>query len=305
MNSLPKIIILCGGGSSSEREVSLLSGDNIYQSCKDVFNVRKIVLNDDRLPEEILQEKNAIIFPITHGEFGEDGRLQSLLENNGFTFVGCDSTSSALCMDKYRAKISVSAAGVPVIDGIKFTQSSISDVIDNLPYPVFIKPNNKGSSVDAHIANTKEDFRNLIKDLSPTTEYLAEKKINGCDMTVGLLDGKALEIVEIHPSSDFFTYDNKYVSGQANEICPAQIGNDLTNSIKRYAEMAYRACKCRDWARADFMLTETGEIYFLEMNTLPGMTNESLFPKSAKAAGIDIVSLFGKLISLAKNRVNS
>ncbi len=305
MNSLPKIIILCGGGSSSEREVSLISGENIYQSCKDVFDVRKVILNDDRLPEEILQEKNAIIFPITHGEFGEDGQLQSLLEENGFTFVGCDSASSALCMDKYRAKMAVADAGVPVIDGIKFTQFSANDVIEELLYPVFIKPNDKGSSVDAHIANTKEDFQNLIKDLSPTTEYLAEKKINGCDMTVGLLDGKALEIVEIHPSSEFFTYDNKYTSGHANEICPAQISNDLTNSIKHYAEMAYRACKCRDWARADFMLTETGDIYFLEMNTLPGMTNESLFPKSAKAAGIDIVSLFGRLIYLAKNRVNS
>ena len=208
-------------------------------------------------------------------------------------------------MDKYSAKISVSVAGVPVIDGIKFTQSSISDVISNLPYPVFIKPNNKGSSVDAHIANTKEDFTNLIKDLSPTTEYLAEKKINGYDLTVGILDGQALEIVEIHPLSGFFTYDNKYIAGQANEVCPAQIGNDLTKSIKRYAEIAYNACNCRDWARADFMLTETGDIYFLEMNTLPGMTKQSLFPKSANGAGIDIVSLFGHLISLAKNRMES
>lgn len=303
MDSLPEVIILCGGWSSSEREISLLSGENIYQSCKDVFNVKKVILNDDCLPEEILHKKDAIIFPITHGEFGEDGQLQALLEENGFIFVGCDSVSSALCMDKYRAKMAVSDAGVPVIDGMKFVQSSANDIINDLQYPVFIKPNDKGSSVDAHIANTKEDFQNLIKDLCSTTEYLAERKINGCDMTVGILDGKALEIVEIHPSSEFFTYDNKYTSGHANEICPAKISNDLTNSIKRYAEMAYRACNCRDWARADFMMTKTGDIYFLEMNTLPGMTNESLFPKSAKAAGIDIVSLFGQFISLATKRV--
>ena len=301
-----ELVILCGGGSSSERNISLLSGENVFQHCKNAFRTRKIILERDELPDEVKKcGKNSVIFPLTHGEFGESGELQKMMEDCGLTFIGSDSKTSKLCMDKERTKQVVSNVGVPIIDGFKFKKNFLedpSDILSKFGDKLFIKPNAKGSSIDVHPISSSKDFINVINSLDGDTEYLLEKKVFGYDVTVCLLNGKTLEIVKIRPKHEFFSYEDKYTAGMADEICPADIPDDMRRKVSNYAEVAYKACGCRDLARADFVLTDDGDVYFLELNTLPGMTPVSLYPKSCFAAGLSIESLTKILISSALSR---
>jgi D-alanine-D-alanine ligase len=299
-----EVIILTGGNSSSEKEISLLSSETVYQVCKSILPTTKIVLTRDELPAEAIQ-RDAIFFPVAHGEFMEDGGLQAVMETEGLTFVGSDSKASALCMNKSLAKQIVSEAGIPIIDAIKFVPASAPSphsITSTLGYNLFIKPNAKGSSIDTHVISSEMELGSTIPRLSDM-EYIVERRIDGIDLTVAVLDGKALEIVEILPKYGFLDYRNKYMPGYSSRICPARISEDTRNMVKQYCEMAFKCCGCRDWARIDFLLQKnTGKVFFLEINTIPGMTQTSFYPMSASAAGIDLPALISILIGLAANR---
>ncbi|MDR1413772.1 MAG: D-alanine--D-alanine ligase [Puniceicoccales bacterium] len=300
-----KVIVLCGGKSSSEREISLLSGENVYQTCKELFPTEKIILNEDCLPAMVREAKNSIIFPMTLGEFGEDGRLQALLEAAELTFIGSDSHASALCMNKFLSNQTVSQKGVPVIDGIKISKENlppVETIVESIGTDLFIKPNAKGSSLGARIISSKEDLMEIMANID-SGEYILGKKITGIDLTVAVIDGKALEVVEILPKHGFLDYDNKYVPGRSDKICPAKISTGITRKIKNCSEFVFSCCKCRDWARMDFILQNDGTFFFLETNTIPGMTRSSFFPLSAEAAGISMPNLIEKLVKLAANRM--
>jgi D-alanine-D-alanine ligase len=300
-----EIIILTGGYSSSEKEISLLSSETVYQTCRNILPTTKIVLTQDKLPEEAIQ-KDAIIFPVSHGEFMEDGGLQAAMEAEDLTFIGSDSKASALCMNKSFTKQIVSEAGIPVIDGIKFVPAGIlstHSIISTLGHNLFIKPNAKGSSIDTHIISSEMELGLTIYRLNKDMEYIVERMIEGIDLTVAILDGKALEIVEVLPKYGFLDYRNKYTPGYSSKICPARIPEDTKNAVKRYCEIAFKCCGCRDWARADFLFQKnTGKVFFLEINTIPGMTQTSFYPMSASAAGMDLPALISALINLAADR---
>ncbi|MDR2629055.1 MAG: hypothetical protein LBC30_03650 [Puniceicoccales bacterium] len=300
-----EVIILTGGNSSSEKEISLLSSETVYRVCKSILPTTKIVLTRDELPDEAIQE-DAIIFPIAHGEFMEDGGLQAAMEAKGLTFVGSDSKASALCMDKSLTKQVVSEAGIPVVDGIKFAPASTPSphsIVSMFGCNLFIKPNAKGSSIDTHVISSEMELRLIIHRLNEDMEYVVERRIDGIDLTVAILDGKALEIVEVLPKYGFLDYRNKYTPGYSSKICPARIPEDTRNMVKRYCEMAFQCCGCRDWARIDFLFQKnTGKVFFLEINTIPGMTQNSFYPISANTAGIELPALISMLIGLAADR---
>ncbi|MDR2777024.1 MAG: hypothetical protein LBB17_03225 [Puniceicoccales bacterium] len=300
-----EVIVLTGGNSSSEKEISLLSGETVYKICKTIFPTTKIVLTRDELPKEAIQE-DAIIFPVAHGEFMEDGGLQAAMEAEGLAFVGSDSKSSALCMDKSLAKRIVSEVGIPVVNGIKFAPASAPStysIISMLGRNLFIKPNAKGSSIDTHFVSSEMELGLTIHRLNEDVEYIVERGIDGIDLTVAILDGEALEVVEILPKYGFLDYRNKYTPGYSSKICPARIPENTRNMVKRYGEMAFRCCRCRDWARIDFLFQkDTGKVFFLEINTIPGMTQNSFYPISANAAGVNMPELISTLVSLAADR---
>jgi D-alanine-D-alanine ligase len=303
---LRNVVILCGGKSSSEKDVSLMLGEIVYGACRKIFNARKIVLTRDELPEEIMSQTDAVIFPATLGAFGEDGQLQSLMEKAGLTFVGSSSEASRIGMDKQLTKQIVSKSGVPVIDGIKFSKNAVphpDEIVERFGEELVIKPNGEGSSLHVNRIFSKGDLERVLAELDGSGEYILEKQIRGSDLSVGVLEGRALAVVEIISKHGFCDYDSKYIPGAAEKICPAAISPKKTDEIKRHAETAFRVCGCRDHARCDFMLTPSGEVHFLEINTLPCMGPNSLFPISAGGTGFSYESILRKLVDLAGARL--
>lgn len=298
------VIVLYGGETSSEREISLRSGKMVADSLSKVMPVELVILNQDILPKEVAHRHDAIIFPVTLGEFGEDGGLQALIENANLCYVGSDSKSSRLCMNKILTKKTVAKFGVPVVEGIEFSIKNGHSINLNQSFlmqgGLVLKPNSRGSSIGVKKLNYKTFYDFLPKMFDG--DFLIEKNIAGKDLTVGVLDGKALEIVEILPKVGFLDYNNKYTPGASDRICPANISSEATKLIKHYAEVVYNVCKCRDWARVDFMFGDKEEIFFLEINTIPGMTATSFYPLSAEAAGISYDDLLLILVQLAEKR---
>jgi D-alanine-D-alanine ligase len=300
------IIILAGGWSSSEREISLRSGRMVYESLarNKNFKTSLVILDRDELPDSVVARRDAVIFPITLGEFGEDGGLQALMDAAGLCYVGSGKMASALCMDKFATKNVLMKQGVRVVDGMKFTVENGTVVgLDRsrISGDCVIKPNGRGSSIEVKKINIG-DIDSAVRNVRDG-EFLLEKNIIGKDLTVGILDGEVLEVVEILPKHGFLNYYNKYTAGASDRICPAQIGAEATEVAKLYTETAYRACGCRDWARVDFMMDEAGNVFFLEINTLPGMTQTSFYPHSAMAAGIPFDELLVRLVNLAATRL--
>lgn len=296
------VIVLTGGGSSLERDVSLRSAKIVAEELSKIVNTELVIFDKDELPIEVAARKDAIIFPVALGDFVEDGGLQKSMDEAGLCYIGSDSAASALCMNKSAAKDVVSRVGVPVVPGMKFSvKSGIPLSVDKnaLSGDFILKPNDKGSSLYVKKVN-RDTFEDAVKDLYDG-EFLLEKNIIGQDLTIGLLDGEALGVVKILPKHDFLDYDGKYVPGAAEKIYPADISPEATVAVKKYAELAYKACRCRDWARIDFMISGD-KIFFLEINTSPGMTTTSLYPLSALAAGVSYKEFLTKLINLANER---
>jgi D-alanine-D-alanine ligase len=297
------VIVLAGGGRSSEREISLRSGCLVHASLSKNFRAELIVYNEDALPDGVAKRRDAIIFPMTPGEFGEDGGLQALMDDAGLCYVGSGKEASALCMDKYSAKRVVANGNVPVVGGEKFSIKNgraIDLDTSRLSGDYVLKPNDRGSSIGVKKIRA-EDIDAAVSD-AHDGEFLLERDIAGKDLTVGVLDGRALEIVEVLPKRGFLDYNNKYTVGASDRICPAPIGSEVIEKVKIYSEIAYRNCGCRDWARIDFMIDDLDNVFFLEVNTLPGMTQSSFYPLSAAIAGISYDNLLIELVNLATAR---
>ena len=298
------VIVLCGGGSSAERAVSLRSGDNVFNILSKHFNTKKIILEEDALPESINNSPSIILMPVTHGAFGEDGKLQKIMEDRGLNFVGSDSKSSTICMDKPAAKKLAAVAGVPTIKSIHFTYRNIPsavEIVKTLGESLVLKPSDSGSSLGVHIISSKQELENLLHGIT-SGNWMIEKRMTGHDLTVAMLGGKALGILEIIPQGKFLSYDSKYTPGMVQEKCPPDLPETTQNNIKKFAELAFAACGCRDWARIDFILDEFNNPYFLEINTLPGMTATSFYPAIMQAYGMTQDDLLKTLINFAADR---
>lgn len=238
-----------------------------------------------------------ICFLGLHGGVGEDGRLQASFDILGIKYTGPDSLGNALAMDKSITKQIFLENHIPTPNGTWLYKKSKDKPLSEfgLSLPVVVKPCSGGSSIGVYICQTEEEYR---KALDESFRYdnclIIEEYIKGREFACGIIDGKALPVIEIIPKTGFFDYANKYQSGCTEEICPANISEEVAQQMQKATERAFRALKLNVYSRADFLLDADGNIYCLEVNTLPGMTAASLLPKEAAAAGIE----YGELCEL-------
>lgn len=238
-----------------------------------------------------------IVFMGLHGDVGENGKLQAAFDILGIRYTGPSSLGCALSMDKEITKVIFEANQIPTPHGtwVKRGLADHSLASCGLSLPLVVKPCSGGSSIGVYIVHTEEEFdRAVTESFRYEDEIIVEEYIKGRELACGVIDGKALPVIEICPKNGWFDYANKYQDGYTEEICPARIPEEIADRIQKAAEAAFRALKLDVYARADFLLTESGEIYCLEYNSLPGMTAASLLPKEAQAAGIE----FGDLCEL-------
>ncbi len=296
-------IALLMGGPGSEREVSLASGNAVLEALKEegFTQVTPVTVDAGR---PAIPEGTELCYNIIHGTYGEDGGLQAYLEEQGIPYTGAGSKTSRECFDKVLTKKAFVAAGVP-------TPKSETITAGQLPamgVPCVIKPPCEGSSVGVEIVRETADLPAAVAASAKFgKELLVEEYIAGKELTVAILDGVALPVVHICPRDGFYDYRNKYPSmnkGAAGSdyICPADISEADTQAVQAAALAAYKALQVEVYGRVDVLLTEDGRPYVLEINTIPGMTGSSLFPKAAKAAGISYGELCTRIAELSLNQ---
>jgi D-alanine-D-alanine ligase len=296
------VIAVLSGGISGEREVSQRSAAAVFEALRKNYPTELFDVTAAAIPEGLDPEAH-VVFSTLHGIFGEDGGMQQLLDEAGFTYAGSDAASSRLCMDKAATKELAAAAGVLVARGFEFSAGSMEAefLVEQLGPEVVIKPNNEGSSIGLHICRGLDEVRAALTEVV-SGRWLAEQRIRGRELTVGILHGKGLGVVEIVPQSGFFDYTSKYTKGLTEYRYPAELPLAIERRVRRDAEKVFHACGCRDFARVDFMLSTEGEPFLLEINTLPGLTETSLLPKSASCESFDFPQLARELVAPALKR---
>jgi D-alanine-D-alanine ligase len=288
------------GGPSQEREVSLRTGAAVAKALRSLgHHVHELdpVNKDWKLPPN-----TDAVFLALHGTYGEDGTVQQELEKLGVAYTGCGPEASRIAFDKVMTKQHCVAAGVPTAK-FEIFESADSGWPRGWNPPVVLKPVRQGSSVGLQFVNRVEDWpAALAEALRFDSCVLMEEKIVGRETTVGILDDKPLPVVEVKVKQGEFDYKNKYTPGASEHFCPADFDSATTKKIQEAALGAFNAIGGRDYARVDVMVRENGEPIVLEVNTLPGMTETSLLPDAARAAGISYEQLCQKMIDLALKR---
>lgn len=264
------------------------------------------------------QRKTSVAFIALHGPYGEDGTVQGLLELLGIPYTCSGVLTSALAMNKAMAKEFLVARGILAPNYQLISSNLGGSLFGHMPeletrlkrkfgFPLVVKPNNQGSSVGVSIVRKKSEIRKALKDaFKKDKEVLVEEFIEGREITASILGNKkpvALPLIEIVPkTSEFFDYYAKYTPGATNEICPAPLSKSLTQEIQQTALKIYKVLGCRGVARVDFIVDKKNRIYFLELNTIPGMTKTSLVPQAAAKAGIEFPELLDRIIQLALDK---
>lgn len=297
-----KIAVLYGGWSP-EREISIKSGKNISKILSKLgYEVSEIDVKKDLryLTNELYKINPDFVFNTLHGFGGEDGVLQGLLEIFGKPYSNSSVLSSAICFDKAVCKSILKHKGLRVIEGTEIKSSDISDIntTENLKfdYPFVIKPASNGSSVGVFIIYNKTDLENLKKKTwSFGEKVIIEKYIKGREFTILVLNGKAIGAVEITYKNQFYDFESKYDIGGSSHIADYKLNESVKSEMFRMSEIAFSACECRGIARIDFRY-DGENVYFLEINTQPGMTDVSLVPDIAKFNGISMENLLQEVI---------
>ena len=249
-----------------------------------------------------------VVFMALHGDVGENGKLQATFDLLGIRYTGPNYLGSALAMDKGITKQIFKMSGVPTPMGTSLKKSKKDTPLADLglKLPVVVKPCSGGSSIGVYIVDTEKDYCDAIeKSFTYEDEVVIEPYIKGREFACGIIDGKALPVIEIIPKTGFFDYANKYQAGATEEVCPADIPDEIAEKMQRATELAFKSLKLDIYSRADFLLDENGDIYCLEVNTLPGMTATSLLPQEAKAAGIEYSDLCELIIKKSLERYNA
>ena len=250
-----------------------------------------------------LCQMSDIVFIALHGENGEDGKVQAAFDLMDIKYTGTDYTSSALAMDKAISKEIFSFYQIPTPKGIRAIKGQ---EIDWDLYPCVVKASCGGSSVGVSIVNNELEMEQALANAYHYgNEVVIEQYIVGREFSIGDLEGKALPVIEIAPLVSFYDYKNKYQPGSTVETCPADLEEDIATKMQKIAENVFAALRIKTYARMDFLLSEEGEIYCLEANTLPGMTPTSLLPQEAKAAGIEFDELCEKIIEISLSKYNN
>lgn len=309
-------ITVLKGGDSPEREVSLVSGAAIANGLRGSgLEVTELDPADfsslDKLIDRLKELGTGLVFLGLHGGSGENGQLQAALDLAGLRYTGSGFQACALTMDKYVAKLLAREEGVPVADWVLLRGDQLGDyedprdlqgIVDKLGLPLIVKPNAGGSSVGISKVETTDQLREATQQaLKYSSSALLERFIPGRELTVTVLDGTALPVVEIKPLSGWYDYANKYKAGRSEYLAPAPIEEAVAQLIQMYAERLWQVFGLRSYARIDFRY-DGDQPYFLEVNTLPGMTPLSLTPMAAKAVGISFADLVVKIAHLALNQ---
>ncbi len=297
-----KILVIMGG-SSPEREVSLNSGQAIYQACLYAgYETDQLIIKDDIGDHIDRLQQHDLVFNALHGGQGENGVVQGFLDSINVRYTGSGTLSSAICMDKAISKKLVRLAGYDTADWEYIDPKFNTDKPGWSSFPAVVKPNDLGSTIGLSIVQSVDNLPNAIRAAGRhSDEIMIEKFIDGREITVAVLGDTVLPVVEIVPTHAFYDYECKYTAGKSEYGCPADIPSDLAELIQASAGEIYRTLKCAHYARIDFRLDYNNRFWFLEANTLPGMTATSLVPKAAIAAGITFDDLINKIIMLACN----
>ena len=337
-----KIVVLAGG-TSTEREISIVSGTGICGALRqkgheailvDIFCGVENVDWENPFPAEYDVEKAAeymssfnpqikemekkrrsffgpnvlelcekcdIVFLGLHGANGEDGKVQAAFDLMGIRYTGTGYLSSAISMSKELTKKVLVSEGVPMPKGISLKKGH---KIEYVPYPCVVKPCCGGSSVGVSIANNEEEFRAAVEEAFRYEDnILVEEYVKGREFSVAVLDGEALPVIEIEPLEGFYDYKNKY-NGATKETCPANLPADVAQKMQRWAVKACQAVGIETCGRVDMLLNEDEDIFCLEINTLPGMTETSLIPQEAAAVGMSYDQLTQKIVEISMNKYN-
>ena len=299
-----KIAVLLGG-TSAEREVSLNSGTAVLNALrKQGYDAHPI--DPKTFPVATLKEQGFDrVFNILHGRGGEDGTMQGLLEQIGIPYTGCGVMTSALTMDKMRTKMLWKAFGLPVAEMEIVTVENRTNlnpglVVKKLGLPLMVKPSLEGSSVGLTKVKTMDELESAVDfAFKFDRTVLIEEWLAGDEFTVPVLDGEVLPSIKIVPEGEFYDYDAKYISDNTQYFCPAGLSDAREQELRRLVKQAYDVVGCRGWSRIDVMADAEGKFRLVEVNTNPGMTSHSLFPKSAATVGYSFEQLVEKILELS------
>ena len=305
MNLKQEKIAVLLGGTSAEREVSLNSGKAVLEALLnqgyDVHPIDPKEYNVANLKKDGFHR----VFNILHGRGGEDGTMQGLLEQIGLPYTGCGVMASALTMDKMRTKMLWKAFGLPVADMEVVTRETFADldpqvVVDKLGLPLMVKPSLEGSSVGLTKVKAVDELKSAVEyALKFDNTILIEEWLAGDELTVPVLDSQVLPAIRIVPEGEFYDYNAKYISDNTQYFCPSGLTPEREQELAILVKRAYDAVGCRGWSRIDVMCDAKGNFRLVEVNTNPGMTSHSLFPKSAASVGISFEQLVVKILELS------
>jgi len=293
------------GGTSSEREVSLMSGAAIHQALQNL-GVDVVVID---VGENLLQELPSYqldrVFIALHGEGGEDGTLQGALEYLNLPYTGSGVLASALAMDKLRCKQMWQGMGLPTTDfSLLDSDSDWAAILERLGGAVMVKPACEGSSIGMSRAQTAEELEKAWRDAAATDSseqiaVIAEPLLPGPEYTVAILDGQLLPSIRIESNAEFYDYQAKYFSDQTQYLCPSELSEQREQELQQLCLQAFDSVGCRGWGRVDVMVDAQGQYQLLEVNTVPGMTSHSLVPMAAKATGLSFDQLVEKVLEVS------
>ena len=286
------------GGSSEEREVSIATGKAVIKACADNGYIATKFDFIDNYKKHLKKLKTQnIIFNALHGGIGENGRIQEWLDKNDIRYTGSGAIASSLCMDKAKSKEIAKRNGIETPDW-QLIEKENQEVRISLPF--VIKPNDQGSTVGLSIVKNDQFIQPAIDQaFQHGDKVIIEKYIVGRELTIPIIDQDAYPIVEINPANNYYDYECKYTPGMSDYICPADLDPKLVEKIESNTMVLFQDLDCSVYARADYILHKSGVPYFLEMNTLPGMTSTSLVPKSAYARGQSFRKLISSIIELS------
>lgn len=305
MNLKQEKIAVLLGGTSAEREVSLNSGKAVLEALLnqgyDAHPIDPKEYNVANLKKDGFHR----VFNILHGRGGEDGTMQGLLEQIGLPYTGCGVMASALTMDKMRTKMLWKAFGLPVADMEVVTLETFAEldaqaVVGKLGLPLMVKPSLEGSSVGLTKVKAVDELKSAVEyALKFDNTILIEEWLAGDELTVPVLDSQVLPAIRIVPEGEFYDYNAKYISDNTQYFCPAGLISEREQELALLVKRAYDAVGCRGWSRIDVMCDAKGDFRLVEVNTNPGMTSHSLFPKSAASVGISFEQLVVKILELS------
>ena len=314
MDKALKVVVICGG-TSTEREISLKSGSAVYNGLKEAgySNVKLYDLNENNIGD-ILKMDIDIAYLALHGRGGEDGRIQSFLELAGIPYTGPGVQASVLCMNKILTKMVVKSSCIPtakfiVINKRELNHSEyvVEKVVSEIGIPAVVKAPSQGSSIGVVIVKDKSEIMNALHEAAKyDDDLLVESFLDGTEVTLPIMGNDELLVlpeIEITSEREFYDYKAKYTNGLYHHIIPARISDEEREKVRDYGRKAYKALGCIGLSRIDFIIDKINGPMVVEVNTIPGMTEMSLFPDAAKSIGIEFSELVSRIVELGINTI--